>query len=101
MLEMEIQPARVLKSDFQMWHAVLNRCYLERDDADYEAFASARLEGAALEAAVEASWEGVFDLERKTYSKAFWGSSRRAVTQGVLWEIRAADVRSIHSFRAR
>jgi hypothetical protein len=93
-IELEIDGAHVLRSDFDLWHYVLNGWYLPgslADERDFDAHPDRRR--------IEPSWQRIFDLG--------WSNRRYTVAggeksiQGVTWELRPEDVRGATGFRAR
>jgi hypothetical protein len=84
---------RVLLSDFDAWHCVLNDGYLALSEADCEAF-EARHAGrtragersVACQAEIEASWERIFDLLGPPDAGGRSDSwSHSGVVQAVVW----------------
>jgi hypothetical protein len=76
-LEIEVNPNRVLLSDFDLWHNVLNYSWHEPLPP-------------ALHRREEKSWEDIFEVKAKTKS-----------IQGTLWAIHLDDVKSVTHFEAR
>lgn len=93
-IELELAPERVLLSDFELWHYVLNGWYLPSSTSDEQ-----RHEAAADRGSIEASWQRIFDLHWSHPSLA--APAPEKSVQGVTWEIRPEDVRRIHRFVAR
>lgn len=108
-LELELDPAQVLLSDFDAWHVVLNRGYLalseEEDEAWYRRFAMAvpdRWVWPPPEpwfSDIINSWERIFDLEALATSDD-WGAGPRFI-QATFEPLRLADVRRYNHFMAR
>jgi hypothetical protein len=93
-IELEIDPARLLLSDFELWHYVLNGWYLPRSASDER-----RHEAHVGRGLLEASWQRIFDLD---WSHPRFASKRADKSvQGVAWELRPGDVRRIDRFLAR
>lgn len=111
-LECEIEESRVLLSDFDLWHFVLNYWYLsddENDDAAFDSLLEARglnyyrqepLSDPVLHARIAASWQRIFDLD---WINEYTGSTRREekYIQATFWELRLSDVKRIQKFIAR
>jgi hypothetical protein len=93
-LELELDEARVLRSDFELWHYVLNGWYLPRsmqDDREFEARPDAdRLPG---------SWRRIFELDWN--DRRYVATRSQRAIQGVCWELRPTDVMDATPFRAR
>ncbi len=109
LLELELDPAQVLPSDFDAWHIVLNRGYLALTEAEDEAW-DERFRTAVSDSRVwpppepwhseiRASWERIFDLEALAASE-YWGAGARYV-QATFETLRLADVRRPTLFVAR
>jgi hypothetical protein len=93
-LELELERARVLQSDFELWHYVLNGWYLPaslQDERDFEAAPVARR--------IEPSWRRVFDLQ--WHDRRYTAPRAQRSIQGVTWDIRPDDLRAATSFVAR
>lgn len=97
-----------LLSDFESWHAVLNRHYLAVSQADLEAFEAAMEEAedsratdapTALCRRVEASWERIFALRAPSHYAA--ADPELRPIQATLWEIRRDQVRNLTPFVGR
>jgi hypothetical protein len=93
-LELEVETVRLLCSDFELWHYVLNGWYLPASAA----------EGHGPDAHPDpgrraASWQRIFDLD---WQHPGYTVAREAKSiQGVLWELRPGDLRSATTFVAR
>lgn len=108
MLELELPAHQVLLSDFQKWHAVLNRSYLADSEDELEDFEEA-LQSAGVPDTwpypepfathVVKSWERVFDIEGGEV--ALWGPVEERQVQAAFWELHPEHVRRVFSFRAR
>ena len=103
-IELDVSPARVLLSEFDAWHCVLNRGFLPLSDREDDAF-DRRCERRTgkpiprwkdlpddLRAVTRQSWERIFELERLQDS-AIWHAGRHwRYVQATIAEIRLADV---------
>lgn len=105
LLEILAAPDRLLMSDFQKWHAVLNEEYLPLDLIDQASFDEwlASLDDAAskrsqVRARIEASWTRIFELSAPATD--CWEGIQQREIQAVLWQIEAAMVSSIEHFVA-
>lgn len=108
MLELELPAHQVLLSDFQKWHAVLNRSYLADSEDELEDFEEA-LQSAGVPdtwpypepfaTRVVRSWERVFDIEGGEV--ALWGPVEERQVQAAFWELHLERVRRVFSFQAR
>ena len=102
-LELKVPPGRVLLSDFELWHYVINGWYLPANRADerrFERAATSALPPRHRVRQIETSWERIFELEvaRSPYYTA--PPSKRSV-QAVFWELRVEDVVKVDEFVAR
>lgn len=115
-LELEIAAERVLLSDFDLWHYVLNYWYLPENEEAGEAFEKKLaqcslsvykcdhqnpLPHAHYRQKIEKSWEKVFDIDWSDRRHAIASPPRQKSIQATLWEIRPADVVSAKEFTAR
>lgn len=88
-IEFEIDAAQVLLSDFDRWNTVLGGGYLALDEADFEQRTSP----------VEATWERIFDLDRRTPG---WDPPpEEQSVQAVFWELHLDQVRKVKHFTAK
>ena len=62
-ITLEVDDERVLLSDFDDWHCVLNNCPVEEDDEEGEY---------ATEAEVRATWKRIFHADGETVQATFW-----------------------------
>ncbi len=93
-LELELDESRLLRSDFELWHYVLNGWYLPgslADELEFDARPDRRR--------IEPSWQRIFDLEWR--DRRYTGTRSEKSIQGVTWELRPGDVRSATCFVAR
>ena len=94
-LTLEVPEAALLASDFDRFHAVLNRHYLETSRADSDRFEHALVRTPrwphtlALRARIEASWARVFTLDAAS------------LVQVVFWQLRRDQVVRVERFVAR
>ena len=96
-IELEIAPQRVLLSDFDVWHSVLNNGLIsdtEEEDVALEAFHES-LADAEKTAYKEKNWERVFDISPLNNN---W-TTRGEWVQATFWELRREDVRAVRFFR--
>lgn len=96
-IELEIAPQRVLLSDFDVWHGVLNNGLIsdtEEEDVALEAF-HASLSDEEKTAYKEKNWEHVFDISPLSNN---W-TTRGEWVQATFWELRREDVRAVRFFR--
>jgi len=108
-LEIEVPEAQVLVSDFDRFHAVLNRAYLERSQADadrHDRLDQREGPGAwphtpALRARIEASWERIFGFTSREMDPRYHGPPEEATRQAVFWELRREQVLGERRFVAR
>ena len=115
-VELRVEDDRVLLSDFELWHYVLNYWYLPRTVKDGEAFEKklARaglsligcshqkpLSHATLRREIEKSWERIFDLSWNDPGNKIVHSSKDRSIQGTMWELLLEDVVEIKEFTAK
>lgn len=97
MLECEIPDRRVLASDFDMWHAVLNNWYIpvsavDDEDTPYQLVS---------DDTKRASWAHIFDLSGP--ARWYWNGGdqdqlKLQSVQGCVWEIHLDEVRKVTHF---
>lgn len=108
LLELEVDPARVLLSDFDLWHAALNGTFLGTEAEDRAFDQECEQRGIVgwnafwydepLAAAALASWEHCLDLD--WHAPDWYGEPReRKRLQGVMWQIRPEDVVRYRHYR--
>jgi hypothetical protein len=106
-LTLSMGPERLLLSDFEAWHCVLNGWFLSLDDEE-DAAGNARLPigpsdlGAlqpALNAEMHRSWERIFDLP--LIARSGWSNGDDQRIQGVCEQILLSDVVRVELFVAR
>jgi len=108
-LELELPEPQVLVSDFERFHAVLNRHYLALNQADDARFdralaRSGRTEWPftpAIRTRVEQSWRRIFSDVRGEGGRRYWGAPEHAALQAVFWELPQAAVVGRRAFVAR
>jgi hypothetical protein len=110
-LELDVEERRVLLSDFDLWHFVLNYWYLPASEKEGDAF-EAELAAKGLSffeikpvpieryhQAIEASWSRIFDLD--FIAEGIVSPQQQKCQQACLWEIEPADVTDVKEFTAR
>ena len=99
-LTVEIPEERMLLSDFDMWHFVLNGDYLPVSEADEVRFEASqrKLGGRARRAEIEASWPRIFELDGER-DRDWWGESPRL--QATFWHVERSEVLVAPPFTAR
>jgi hypothetical protein len=101
LLTLDVDASRVLLSDYDAWHWVLNIWYMgsEEESEDFERRCEAAgvkyrsewpLSDPDLHAEMIASWQGIFNQERSAI--ALQESPDRSTIQAVFWELRPEDV---------
>ena len=110
-LELDIDPSKVLLSDFDLWFFPFDGIYLGKNMEEDRKFEKDRkaagCEDSAhnlclpvpLQARLHKSWERVFDLN--FYRSGYNCGKKEKVVQATFWEIRQEDVRNITRFTAR
>lgn len=107
-VEFDIPKDKVLLSDFDAWHCVLNKRFLSLTEDEDNAFA-AELESARVQdrwpypepfrSRVVSSWQRIFDLEAG--EEEWWGAPSERSIQATFWELELSQVRHIDHFTAR
>lgn len=90
LLKIDIEESRVLHSDFEAWHFVLNKHYfdLEQIEEDNRQFVQSEL---------ERSWEMIFNIDRLT-EHPNWGE---CTIQGVTNLIDLSEITLVRKFIAK
>jgi hypothetical protein len=115
-LEIEIPDEKVLLSDFDLFHCVLNNTYvslskedsdkfdkwyeslgIKYDDSEYDASQDEKLQ--KVEKAIVESWAGVFDLTKEDDN--WLGKNEQKSIQAVFWELREDQVIWAREFIAK
>ena len=115
-VELEVTDDRVLLSDFDLWHYVLNYWYLPESEKDGKAFEE-KLARAGLSfygcdhhhplphvryrQEIERSWERIFDTNWADRGHAIASPPKKKSMQATLWELLVDDVVEIRKFTAR
>jgi hypothetical protein len=93
-IELEIDSARILQSDFELWHYVLNGWFLPENLAEERAF-----DAHPDRSRIAPSWRRIFDSAGA--NRRYAGPRADRSIQGVTWELRPEDVRRVVAFTAR
>ncbi len=93
-IELELDEARLLRSDFELWHYVLNGWYLPGSLADER-----RFEARPERRRIRPSWQRIFDLDWS--NRRYMAARSSKSVQGVTWELRPGDVLGATTFTAR
>lgn len=93
-LELKILSERVLLSDFDAWHCVLNNGFLALDENEWDAFYRGE-----LKMTKEESWERIFNFE--SLKNEPWWNDTKLHLQGVTGKIDISQVRKVRRFVAR
>jgi hypothetical protein len=115
-VELEVADDRVLLSDFDLWHYVLNYWYLPTTEKDGKAFEE-KLARAGLSfygcdhqhplannrygREIERSWERIFDVGWADRGRAIAHPPQEKSIQATLWEVYLGDVVGAREFTAR
>ena len=86
---------KVLLSDFEMWHAVLNDWYLERDEQESQQHDKRR----PSRKQIEKSWQRIFDLEFG--SEEYWFAPAERQIQACIPSLSKSQIKEIRPFTAR
>lgn len=104
LIEFQANPEAYLASDFQKWHAVLNKDYLplnRQEQLDFEAWAKGLPAAQAqrlVKARVERSWTRIFDVDAP--ASDCWGGPLQRELQVVLWQIERDWIDSVEFFQS-
>jgi hypothetical protein len=110
-IEFVAEPEEVLLSDFELWHYVLNCCYLPCSYQDEKCFekelreTGGRLQRDAfygdvnLQRKMSDSWERIFHLN--WHHRGYAAPLAHKSVQACLWSIKLEQVRRVSVFRAR
>lgn len=93
----EADPNSFLLSDFDAWHIVLANQYLANNEAEWDKFYEANPRPG--QAAVEPSWERIFDLSR--YTPDWDCDPEKKSIQATLWQIALSQVKKVEHFLAK
>jgi Domain of unknown function (DUF3841) len=101
LLTLQMTASRVLLSDFELWHYVLNGWYLPAGRSDERRFerSAALLPAAARNRQIEASWQRIF--EPVVLRAPYTAPRRTRAVQAVFWALRLEDVVEARPFVAR
>ena len=115
-IECHVGEERVLLSDFDLWHYVLNYWYLPMSEADDARF-QMKLSKASLSSSrfdhlrpipraqwrreIESSWERIFDMAWVDRGGQIASPPEKKAIQATLWEILLDDVVEAKAFAAR
>jgi hypothetical protein len=115
-IEFQADDEKVLLSDFELWHYVLNYWYLPNSERDGNAFEkklakaglsffkhehSNPLPHAQYRREIERSWERIFDIGWSDKRHAIAVPLQRKSIQATLWELRLEEVLQVKEFTAR
>jgi hypothetical protein len=115
-VELEVADDRVLLSDFDLWHYVLNYWYLPATEKDGRAFEKTlaraglsfygcddqhSLANSRYRRQIEQSWERIFDVSWMDRQQAIAYPPSKKSIQATLWELFVDDVVEAREFTAR
>ena len=102
-LELEVPDEKVLLSDYDNWHAVLNQWWLDdsKNEEEWDKLHEwyDRLPLEERKTLMEKSWEKIFDIELRE-DITNWNSNGEYV-QAVFWELKKEYVKKVQYFTAR
>lgn len=110
-VEFEIDETHILLSDFDLWHYVLNYCYLPASLADEERFEvefasqvmsyyeNRPLPESLYDQKIKESWVRIFDLDWSD-PDIIWPKAKKQI-QATFWELTLDNVREVDEFVAR
>jgi hypothetical protein len=116
-LEIEIPDEKVLLSDFDVFHSVLNNMYISSSKKDHDKFdkwyeslrikygdreydAQQDIKSQIVNDVIEESWAGVFDLTKED-DNWLYGKNEHKSIQAVFWELRKDQVIWAREFIAK
>ena len=88
-LKLEVEPSRVLLSDFDLWHYPINGWYLAKNEVEDE---PPEIYDDTYYENEKASWSRIFDLYDKELLEYHGMLNSPRYIQGVLWSINLEDV---------
>ncbi|MDU5081494.1 DUF3841 domain-containing protein [Tissierella carlieri] len=101
-IELEIPDKKVLLSDFDLWHYVLNNWYIgdsgneDELDAEWEWLDSLPKE--ERQDLIEKSWDKIFNIKECLNNEIY---SSGEYIQGTFWELRLDEVKKVQIFKVR
>lgn len=96
-IEFEIQRDKVLLSDFDDWHLVLNNSYCADSEEDFNAFYALNPRDAQRQ--TENSWIKIFNIE--SFVPGWTLAPDEKSIQATLWELKLSQVRKVEHFIAK
>lgn len=94
LLEVELNPEKILLSDFDAWHIVLHDAFLALDEEEDRLY-----EQSLVSMTKEQSWERIFDYQSLKQHE-YW-NTREPHLQAVTGKIELAQIKSSKEFLAR
>lgn len=96
-LEFEIDEKKILLSDFDDWHVVLNNTYLADNKQDFDDFYATSHKDRKHE--IEISWNKIFETEKYCPD---WNTPLDSKSiQATLWEINISQIKKVEFFIAK
>jgi len=102
-LEIEIPDEKVLLSDFDVFHCVLNNTYIcssEEESERFDKWCESQDDKSKIVKKIKESWTGVFDLTKED-DNWLYGKNEHKSIQAVFWELREDQVIWAREFIAR
>ncbi|MBU5425990.1 DUF3841 domain-containing protein [Tissierella pigra] len=101
-IELEIPNEKVLLSDFELWHYVLNNGYIgnstNEEELDSECEWLDSLPKEKRRNLIEESWDKIFNI-KELLNNGIYSSGE--YIQGTFWELRFDEVKKVQIFKAR
>lgn len=98
-LELSVPSEQIVLSCFDLWHFVLNKCYVwasELDEQDFDRAQESAEEGSdaalQLQQRMQKSWSAVFELDQCAVDM---GPFEAKSIQGCFWTLRLADLTAV------
>lgn len=95
-IEFKIELSEILLSDFDAWHAVLNKHYYAPDEASYDEYTHI-IKGKSeheINKIIEDSWKNIFMSNLLDVEKSI-------AIQAVFWELKKNQISDVKYFKAR
>lgn len=96
-IEFEVDRNKVLLSDFEDWHRVLNNSYISDSEEDFDLFYTTDHE--IIQKEIEVSWSKIFDIDSYMPDRSVPANEKSI--QATLWEIKLPQIKKVEHFTAK